>query len=257
MKKYLFHTLLTITIITGGLYLMQQYPHQPAPSLDQRQFILFDFDGTLADSLDTAIAFFNSLRADIGNSAVQPLPKEQLRMKSAQEILQHYQIPWYQLPFVHKRALSFLEKTLPNHQLFPGIKEALLQLKAQGFRLGILTSNSETLVRHFLNKHDMNLFEVIYSNSSIFGKHVVLNRFLKDYNLTSDHVIYVGDEIRDIQASHKAGIKIIAVSWGYNDAAVLTPHKPYALARTPQDLLTLSKQLRIAQNTKHIATVSL
>lgn len=236
--------------------MQQQYHNQSNVTLDQRPFILFDFDGTLADSLDTALSFFNTLRAEHGNTDIQPLQREQLRMKTAQEILKHYQIPWYQLPFIHKQALSYMEKNLPHYPLIPGIKEALMQLKQQGFRLGILTSNSETVVRHFLNKHDMNLFEVIYAQSSIFGKHVVLNRFLSDYHLTSDQVIYVGDEIRDIEAAHKAHIKIIAVSWGFNDMAVLTPRKPYALARTPQDLLLFSNQIRAADTHMQHATMT-
>jgi phosphoglycolate phosphatase-like HAD superfamily hydrolase len=118
-----------------------------------------------------------------------------------------------------------------------GIKEALTHLKDEGNSLGILTSNSEENVSVFLSKHGMeDLFSFIYSGTSLFGKHKVIRKFMKQNYLTPEDVIYVGDETRDIEASKKIHVKVIAVTWGFNSKEALVKHKPDFLIHQPNEL---------------------
>jgi phosphoglycolate phosphatase-like HAD superfamily hydrolase len=72
----------------------------------------------------------------------------------------------------------------------------------------------------------------------------VINRFLKQANLTPEEVIYVGDETRDIEAAKRSQIKMIAVSWGFNSKTVLAEHNPDFLIHHPNELIQVISTLR-------------
>ncbi|PMB02817.1 carotenoid oxygenase, partial [Fischerella thermalis CCMEE 5196] len=80
-------------------------------------------------------------------------------------------------------------------------------------------------------------FEFIYSGITIFGKTTIINNLLKQKQLKPEEVIYVGDETRDIEASKKANIKVVAVSWGFNSPEVLAKQNPNYLIHHPSELL--------------------
>ena len=60
--------------------------------------------------------------------------------------------------------------------------------------------------------------------------------------LVSQDIIYVADEVRDIEAARKAGVKIICVSWGYNDKSSLEKNNPDALVDNTDQLFAVIKQ---------------
>jgi phosphoglycolate phosphatase-like HAD superfamily hydrolase len=62
-------------------------------------------------------------------------------------------------------------------------------------------------------------------------------------NISREEVIYVGDEIRDIEASRKAGVPVIAVSWGLNNGKIPESIKPDQIAYTPKDLLSCIRKI--------------
>jgi phosphoglycolate phosphatase len=59
---------------------------------------------------------------------------------------------------------------------------------------------------------------------------------LKQQNLRLEQAIYVGDEIRDIEAAKRSNIKVIAVSWGFNSKEILAQHEPDFLIDEPKQL---------------------
>ena len=52
-------------------------------------------------------------------------------------------------------------------------------------------------------------------------------------------MLYIGDELRDVKASQKAGVPIAAVTWGFNSRQSLAAAKPDYLFDRPADFLTL------------------
>ena len=120
---------------------------------------------------------------------------------------------------------------------FPGIKEALIELKHQGNKLVIITSNSKENVIVFLEKQEMQeVFDFIYSGTT-FGKSKVINKFLNQNNINPQQAIYVGDETRDIEAARKSNIRAIAVSWGFNSKELLAAQNPDFLIHQPNELI--------------------
>jgi phosphoglycolate phosphatase-like HAD superfamily hydrolase len=80
--------------------------------------------------------------------------------------------------------------------------------------------------------NDIDVFNYIYSSTSLFGKDKLIKHYLKAVKTTPDKVIYVGDEIRDVDSAKASNIKVISVTWGYNDKELLTKHNPDYLVDT-------------------------
>lgn len=207
--------------------------------------IIFDFDGTLADTFEAIVDITNNLAKDFGYEPATPEDIAQVRNLTSREIVKRSGISVFKLPFLLKRVKENLRNDI--HQLNPisGIKEVLYQLKEQGYILGILTSNSEENVRVFLRKQEMiELFNLIYSAKTLFGKHKALKKLMISHQWKAEEVIYVGDETRDIESSHKINLKVIAVSWGFNSKEALVKQKPDFIIDHPGELVDLIENLQ-------------
>ena len=91
--------------------------------------------------------------------------------------------------------------------------EALKEIKAADFKLGIMTSNSKENVTTFLELHGLKgIFDFVYSGRNIFGRHKIINRLLKNHKISKKNAVYIGDETRDIEAAKRVGIPVVAVS---------------------------------------------
>src|SRR3989344_952663 len=174
--------------------------------------IIFDFDGTIADTLPLIIEFFNQNAEKFGFKKLGPSEVEGLRNKTVLEIIKEFKISLFRLPFIAKK---------------------------KGFKIGILSSNSKENIKKFLKANDLLIFEFIYSESNIFGKGNALKSLLKKLKLNSKEVVYIGDEVRDIEACKKNGVKIISVTWGFNKKEILQKNKPDYLVDKLQEILKI------------------
>jgi phosphoglycolate phosphatase-like HAD superfamily hydrolase len=200
--------------------------------------IIFDFDGTVADTLDAVVNISNRLAREFGYRRIEPEEVNKLRNLSSREIVRQSGISIFKLPILLKKVISALRKDIQYLKPIAGIKEALVQLKSEGNELVILTSNSEENVRIFLKENDLqDLFSYIYSENKLFSKHNKIINFIRKNKLIPEEVIYVGDETRDIESSKKVPIKVVAVSWGFNSKEALAKHHPDFLIDQPRDLI--------------------
>lgn len=205
--------------------------------------IIFDFDGTLADTIDVLLSITNRLSVEFGFKSATKEELAQLINLTSWQILMYSGISIFKLPLLIRKLKAELRSEIPNIQLFPGIKEVLLELKNSGFQLGIITSNSRENVLVSMKKNGLqDTFDFIYSGTT-FGKHKVINRWLKKQNINREQVVYVGDEIRDIDAAKKTRIKVIAVGWGFNSQETLAAHNPDFLIEKPQELIEVIHNL--------------
>ena len=206
--------------------------------------IIFDFDGTVADTFDTIVVISNRLALEFGYKQAAPEEIEHIRNLSSREIIRQSGVSIFKLPLILRKLKNQLNNEIYRLNPLPGIDEALADLKMQGYRLGIITSNDRDNVMLFLEKNNLQeLFEFIYSGANIFGKSRVINRFLKQAHLAPEEVIYVGDETRDIEAAKRSNIKMIAVSWGFNSKTVLAEHNPDFLIHHPNELIQVISTL--------------
>jgi len=206
--------------------------------------IIFDFDGTLADTIDILLSITNRLSAEFGFKSATKEELAQLSNLTSWQILKYSGISIFKFPLLIRKLKAELRSEIPTIQLFSGIKEVLLELKKLGFQLGIITSNSrENVLASLENNNLQDTFTFIYS-SSTFGKHKVIDRWLKREHINPEQVVYVGDEVRDIDAAKKTGIKIISVGWGFNSQEALAAHNPDFLIERPQELIEIMINMR-------------
>lgn len=199
------------------------------------KYIVFDFDGTLANTFDLiktiAIDEYSEYDVDL----------ELFKNEGAKGMLKKLDIPRWKLPRMILNVTTKLRNS-KDIKLFPGIVDLLHTLK-KDYKIGILSSNSKEIINDTLKEYNIeNLFEFVYSESSLFGKHVVLKRMCSKQNIDPLEVVYVGDEDRDIIAAKKVKIKIIAVTWGFNSKAKLSKEKPDYLVDLPMQIIEVISQ---------------
>lgn len=201
--------------------------------------LIFDFDGTIADTLPVAVQIVNALGGEFGFRSVQEEEFLELKHKSIKELLALSGLSWLQLPLFVKRARDlFKEHLLEVHPIL-GMPEILHTLHRRGYRMGILTSNTPEGVQHFLQTNEVHLFEFIHAPDSIFGKSKVIRKIMKNSRLTPAEIVMIGDEVRDMEAAQKAGVASVGVTWGFNSAQLLKTTRPDHVIEEPAELLSL------------------
>lgn len=205
--------------------------------------VIFDFDGTIADTFNLTTELINSIAIKYNIEPFTNENIERLKSKKLTEIFSELHIPLFKAPAIINDIKHLISKEITTQQPITGMPEVITQLVAHAYSLSIVTSNTPDTVTNFLHRHQLEYFDHIYSDKSLFGKHVVLNNFIKKHSINREEAIYVGDEIRDIEAAHKAKLKIIAVTWGFNSKAGLRQYQPDYLVDTPQQLVETINQL--------------
>jgi phosphoglycolate phosphatase len=205
--------------------------------------ILFDFDGTIADTLDVIVRIGNQLAPQFGYPPVTAAELKQLRHLPTREILRQTNIAVWKLPLLLRRLRLELQREAATLQLIPEIKQTLITLALLDYRLGIVTTNSQETVELFLKHHGLfELFSFVYAEVKIWGKANTLRRLLKQEQLSRETVIYIGDEVRDIEAAQKIQIKVIAVGWGFNTPDILATYHPDFLVDHPTQIAEIMSQ---------------
>jgi phosphoglycolate phosphatase len=201
--------------------------------------VIFDFDGTLADSMPTLVEITNELAEEFGYRQITSQQIADWQKLSSRQILQMSGIPLWQVPFLMRRfRLAFRKKT-DGVKLFPEIVPMLYSLKLSGYKIGIVSSNSVENISVVLRKHHVEHLFSFIDSSSVFGKGRAIRASLRANYIRRDEAVYVGDEIRDIDAARKGQIPSIAVTWGFNHADTLITHQPDYLIDKPQEILQL------------------
>jgi len=203
--------------------------------------IIFDFDGVIADTFYSVMKIMGKLCREFGFRRMKANEVEEFRDKSAKEIFKTLGITKDTLPHYLEKVRYWQSLEVKNTKIFPGIKKTLIDLKKTGFRLRILSSNSLENIKKFLeiNSIDLKIFDFIAAEIGAFGKGKIISELLKEKSLEADEVFYIVDEARDIEAAKEAGIKTIAVTWGYNSKKALLEQKPDYFVDRPEEILKI------------------
>ncbi len=205
------------------------------------KILIFDFDGTIADSFDLAIATTNRLAKQFNYKIIQRDELQRIRSMPIHKIIRYLQIPLIKLPAVLAKGRQEMRAHIGSVGPVRGLPDVLKRFHSMNVRMGILTSNSTAAVNNFLKTHDLQFFESLPGHSSIWGKAKRLRLLMKNRKLVPQNLVYIGDETRDIDAAKQLGIRSIAVTWGYNSAETLKHHEPDFLITNPDELLSVVK----------------
>ena len=206
--------------------------------------ILFDFDGTLANTLKTVVEIYNKVAPEYNCKTVELEDVSRLQAMTISHLMKEQGISHITLAILLVRVRKELHINIDHVKPFFGIEEQLQTLKRMGYQLGIMSSNSQKNVHTFLESNNMkHLFDFVHTSKNIFGKHTAIKRIISNLSLQKNDVVYVGDETRDIEACKKIGVKIAAVSWGYNLPEVLQAMQPDVLIDEPHSLANCISKL--------------
>lgn len=202
--------------------------------------LVFDFDGTIADTLGETRLIFNRIAPDYGIREVAEHELDHLRHLSLKELLDHLDIPKRRVPALISRGTGMMRSNISQLKLIEGMPQVLVELRRHVRSFGILTSNATANVDLFLRTHGLReQFDFISSTSKLTGKSKHLKAIRKTFSLRAEELLYIGDELRDVKASQKAGIPIAAVTWGFNSRESLASAEPNYLFNQPADFLRL------------------
>ena len=189
------------------------------------KLVVWDFDGTLADSLPTAMGIFNRLAPEMGFKPIENLSAA--RALSTRQFLKQHGISLWRLPRLVRKYQAAVAEEADRLRLVAGLPEVLAVLAGAGVRLGVLSSNREDNIRRCLRANGVEQhFTFVVGYPRLFGKGKALKRILRAERLNREDVLYIGDESRDIEAAKKAGVKMAAVAWGFHTVDLLRTGEP-------------------------------
>ena len=187
--------------------------------------VIFDFDGTLADSVPWFMTALDRTADRFNLKRVDPAEIESLRMLSSRDALKHLGVPMLKLPQMAIYVREIFAEAMHDIPLFAGAADMLAALRAAGVQLAVVSSNGEANVRHVLGPA-AELIDHYACGSSIFGKAQKFAAVLRALRQSPARTLAVGDEIRDIDAARQAGLSAGAITFGYNARPALESHAP-------------------------------
>jgi phosphoglycolate phosphatase len=203
--------------------------------------IIFDFDGTIADSQDYFIDFIAK------EAKLPPLTDQERRALyglSLARVSRRLGHPWWRLPRLYYKGRSHMYPVINNSRPFVGMPRVIKKLHAEGHELFILSSNSVRNMHKFLHhRHLHRYFLEIYGGVGLFGKAAALRQLLREHELEMADAVYVGDELRDMEAAGSIGLRAVAVTWGFAARRHLKASGPMAMADTPAELMRILEEL--------------
>ncbi|MDN5211408.1 HAD-IA family hydrolase [Fulvivirgaceae bacterium BMA12] len=206
--------------------------------------LIFDFDGTIADTVPAGLEIANVLADEFNYKKIDQSQLSHYRSISSKEVIRQMGISYFKLPLLARRFKKIMRERVAELPTVKGIDEELSLLHQKGFRMGILTSNSEENVTRFLaNNSWEKYFQFAKCNVRLFRKSGIIKALLKKHQLNPKQTLLIGDETRDIEAARKCGIVMMAVSWGFHTGALLGSYHPDYLIHHPSEIAKILNSL--------------
>lgn len=190
------------------------------------QLVIFDFDGTLANSFPWFVSIFNTIADKYKFKRVEAGELDTLRGYSARQMIQHLGVPAWKLPLIGRHAKRLMGQSAAQIALFEGVDEMLRELARQGVILAVVSSNSEANIRQVLGPENAALISYYACGAALFGKHVQFRKILKKSRTPRRQTLCIGDEIRDIEAARRVDLPFGAVAWGFTAVEALKAYAP-------------------------------
>lgn len=208
-----------------------------------KPLLIFDFDGTLADTIGTGIGIYNDIAPGYGLKQVTADEVREMRKLNTRALLGQLGISSLMAVKLGARIRKILHERMDTVEMIPGAREAVAELHREGYRLGIITSNSADNVRSVLRRFGLlDCFLFIEAGVSLFGKaHRILNA-LRKVGVDASFAMYVGDETRDMEAARKSRVGSLAVCWGTNGRDAMEIEGPDYCIDDPAELIDCARR---------------
>ena len=213
--------------------------------------VFFDLDGTLVDTADDLAAPVNHMREARG---LKPLPLEEYRpfASAGSRGLLHIGLgattddPDY--PTLRTEFLNRYEQEIAVHsRLFDGMPELLAWLEANGIRWGVIYNKLESHVRRLVQQLGLGHRVALACGGDTAPRAKPwpdpLKMALQETGLTARQCVYIGDDLRDIQAAHAVDMPAVAAAYGYGNPNEIPQWRADHIVTSPQEFLAMLKRL--------------
>ncbi|MEX1378158.1 MAG: HAD hydrolase-like protein [Eubacteriales bacterium] len=200
--------------------------------------VVFDFDGTIANTTHLVPQIINEVLAEFNKRTIEPDEMRRYMQMHWKDAVKDYGIRWYELPKYAIEAQRKMHNKLDCIDLCENIKEVLVHL-SKNYTTNIVSLNSKENIRKVIQKHNLNTIEEVFSTKGKMTKKRILKKYLKQFNIEKHEMLYIGDELGDIEACKKNNIKVIAVTWGYDSKEKLSAANPDYLVDSPYDIANI------------------
>jgi len=207
---------------------------------EKKTTILFDFDGTLAETMMLIHTVFNQLSGVYGYRKLPEDEIEKVRHLHMREFTEYVGLALWKVPIVAIHARHLMHQRI--HEVHPpaGLADVLIQIHNSGrYHMDILTSNRSQNVHKFLGQHNVDWFDEVHTTHSILSKKRRVKKYIREKGIDPQNLYYIGDTSIDIDSARLAGTRSVAVSWGLNTQEALARTNPDYLIDTPDQLLEI------------------
>jgi len=207
--------------------------------------LLFDFDGTLLNTNDLIIQTFMHVLNE--RFPGQYSPKDCLKFigPSLKQTFNDIAPGEEEALIANYRAWNIKHHDELISE-YPDVVSTLVQLKAQGIRLAIVsTKRNDTIDRGLSIMGATHLFDVRIGTDDVTNvkpdpEPVLLA--LKRLGIDKEDAIMIGDNSHDIEAGHRAGVRAAGVAWAIKGEAYLKQYQPEYILQHMTDLLAIVKE---------------
>ena len=214
--------------------------------------VIFDLDGTLADTMGDLETAMNSMLTKMGYPTrtrdellgfINNGAREFVRRSLPEEVQDSEMIINTALSFYDEAyQLCYSQKTA----LYEGIKEAVLALTEMGVKVAVLSNKQDRFVKNIIDKlFDKKLFSAAVGQSSLPPKPnpQIVQFTTKKMRVKTSRCIMVGDSDVDMRTAIASGMRAIGVSWGYRDSLLLKQNGADYIANKPEEIVKIVDEL--------------
>ncbi len=214
------------------------------------KIIIFDFDGTLADTHRDIAELVNMLRKELGFS---PKSIEEITSYIGDGVtrLLERAIPEYEQPEdLREKFLELYERNPVMYtRLYPHVRETLSELKNRNYELAILTNKPEKLAKKILNYFGLaHMFSIIVGEDTLPVRKPdpgTVKFILDATDFKKEEASMVGDGLNDIKVAKNAGITSVLAAYGYGDTEKLKELEPDFIISDFAELLDIFPALTL------------
>lgn len=215
------------------------------------KLMIFDFDGTLVDTLTDVGLTFNQALMQCGYPAHPIQDYERFVGGDLEQVVKRLlpentrtQPEIDRVKTLYRELYSRSDR--PNTQPYPGIPSLLRVLSQMGVGLAINTNKAQGLIQPMAKEHfaEIPFLAVIGSGADFPSKPAPDAAFalMRQANATSAETVYIGDGESDIQTAVAAGIPLLFVTWGQGSVIDLQDPRLALVAHSAEDLLVYAQE---------------
>ncbi len=207
--------------------------------------IIFDWDGTLIDSIDWIVHCLQTAGDQSGYDIPEPqAAKDVIGLSITNACATLFpdadQATLTQLTTCYQQ--TYLSRQLSRNDLFPGVYDMLVELKQAGYQLAVATGKTRTGLQEALTATGTeNLFCITRCSDETASKPdpLMLHQIMQHTQAANERSLMVGDSTHDLQMAMNAQISSIAVSCGAHPQDTLQQYRPLMCLQQPAELLNI------------------